>query len=297
MKKISCQLSPFSHKYGETRVRTKFKFVSKKKEIRSRLGKRANQDSPWKTQREQILAEFRTEIQKHELQAESDKRSIQALTGIIDSQRMEIDHTITVVTNQLLLEEELSEQNRALRETRIRNMRDMEESQKSHVLKVKELSRRKLTEDQNTTGELRAKIQELQKEINCMNDSRNFQVAEAVRSGPSHGPSQPALLPPYRGPGGLLSRSLGVPSRREGPPSIWDTHGFSGNVFADPIASSTEPYPQELNPWSSRREEPIHSSMVEKSERRTQDQDLKCQIQERLLRHLNQEDSILGFLT
>ena len=46
-------------------------------------------------QKEQILAEVRSEIQKHELQAESDKRSIQESTGIIDSQRMEIDHTIT----------------------------------------------------------------------------------------------------------------------------------------------------------------------------------------------------------
>ena len=34
---------------------------------------------------------------------------------------------------------ELSEQNRALRETRIRNMRDLEELQKSHVLNFEEL--------------------------------------------------------------------------------------------------------------------------------------------------------------
>ena len=47
MKKVCCQLSPFhTYKYGETRVRTKFRFVSKKTEIRSRPGKRANQDSP-----------------------------------------------------------------------------------------------------------------------------------------------------------------------------------------------------------------------------------------------------------
>ena len=63
---------------------------------------------------------------------------------------MEIDHTITVCEqsrrDQLLLQEQLSEQNRHLRETCIRNMRDMEELQKSHVLKVEELSRRKLTE-------------------------------------------------------------------------------------------------------------------------------------------------------
>ena len=51
-------------------------------------------------------------------------------------------------------------------------MRDMEEFRKSHVSKVEELSRRKLTEDQNAILELKAKIQELQNEVNCMNDSR-----------------------------------------------------------------------------------------------------------------------------
>ena len=126
--------------------------------------------------------------------------------------------------DQLLFQEELSEQNRALRETCIRNMRDMEELQKSHVLKVEELSRRKLTEDQNTIMELRAKIQELQNEVNCMNDSRDFKDAESVRSGPSHVPSQPALLPPYRDPGGLLSRN-------NQPPDIWNSQGISGNDF------------------------------------------------------------------
>ena len=58
--------------------------------------------------------------------------------------------------------------------------------------------------------------------------------------------------------------SLGVPSRREGPPSIWDTHGISGTVFANPDASSSAPYPQELIPWSSSTAEPLHSSTVEK---------------------------------
>ena len=33
-------------------------------------------------QKEQILADFRTEIQKHEFQADSDRRSIQELNGI-----------------------------------------------------------------------------------------------------------------------------------------------------------------------------------------------------------------------
>ena len=75
-----------------------------------------------------------------------------------------------------------------------------------------------------------------------MNDSRVFMDAESVRSGLSHVPSQPALFPPYRDPGGLLSRSVGMPIRKYGPPSIWDTQGISGNVFANP-------YPGGFNPW------------------------------------------------
>ena len=110
-----------------------------------------------------------------------------------------------------------------------------------------------------------------------MNDSKEFQDAESTRSGNSHVTSRPLSFPPHPIPEGMLSRSLGVPSRREGPPSIWDTHGTSGNVFASPDASSSAPCPQELNQWSSSIEEPLHSSTVEKSERQKQDQDLRCQ--------------------
>ena len=47
-------------------------------------------------QQEQILSDVRTEIQKHEFQADSDRKTIQELNGIIESQRREIDHTIAV---------------------------------------------------------------------------------------------------------------------------------------------------------------------------------------------------------
>ena len=70
---------------------------------------------------------------------------------------------------------------------------------------------------------------------------------------------------------------MGMPSRKNGPPSIWDTHAISGNVFVDPVASSTAPYPQEMNPWSSGISEPIHSSTEEKNEKQTPVQDLRCQ--------------------
>ena len=78
----------------------------------------------------------------------------------------------------------------------------------------------------------------------------------------------------------VLSPSLGMPSRKDGPPRIWDTHGISGNVFfffANPAASSSAPYPLEWNPWSSGMSEPIHSSTAEKNLNRTPVQDQRCQ--------------------
>ena len=53
-------------------------------------------------------------------------------------------------------------------------------------------------------------------------------------------------------------------------------HGISGNVFVNPDATSSAPYPQELHQWNSSIEA-LHSSTVEKSERKEQNQDLRCQ--------------------
>ena len=93
-----------------------------------------------------------------------------------------------------------------------------------------------------------------------------------------HVTSRPVSFPPHPIPERMLSRSIGMPSRREWLPSIWDTHGTSGNVFANPDASSSSaPCPQELHQWNSSIEEPLHSSTVEKSERRTPVQDQRCQ--------------------
>ena len=102
-----------------------------------------------------------------------------------------------------------------------------------------------------------------------MNDSRDFQDAESARSGHSHVTSQRLSFPLHPVPGGMLSRSIGMPSREDGPPSIWDTHSISGNVFANSAAFSSAPYPQKLTPWSSYMSEPIHSSTAEKNENPT----------------------------
>ena len=62
-----------------------------------------------------------------------------------------------------------------------------------------------------------------------------------------------------------LRPSFVSPRRKEGPPCIWDAHGISGNVSANSHASSSAPYPQELNPWETTIEEPLHMSTAEKS--------------------------------
>ena len=152
----------------------------------------------------------------------------------------------------------------------------MEELKKFQSSTFGTLARRRLVEDQDTILELSGRIQELQNDVNCMNGSKDFQDAESIRSGNSHVTSRPVSFPPHPIPGGMLSRSIGMPSRREGPPSIWDTHGTSGTVFfANPDASSSAPYPQESNPWSSDVSE--HTSPHVMSESQTPAQDQRCQ--------------------
>ena len=124
---------------------------------------------------------------------------------------------------------------------------------------------------------LSGRVQELQNEVNCMNDSNDFQDAESVLSGHSHVTSQPMSFPSHPIPEGMLRNSFVSPRRKEGPPCIWIHIGISGNVFANPHASSSAPYPLELSLWGTTIEEPLHVSTAEKSERPEQNRDLRCQ--------------------
>ena len=131
-----------------------------------------------KDKKEQILAEVTTEVHKYEFQADSDRRSIQELSGSIESQRREIAHTIArdqqLRRDQLLLQEQLLEQIRDLREAHIKSLHEMEELSSVQESRVDESSRRRLIENQDTVSEVTARIQDLQDEVNCMNDSRDF---------------------------------------------------------------------------------------------------------------------------
>ena len=208
----------------------------------------SSQDAQFRTlldkQKERILAECQAEINRHEFQAAYDRRSLRKLGEIVESQAEELQRR-----DQQLLQGQLLQQNLELREAHQKSLKEIEELKKFQSSTFDTFVRRRLVEDQDTILELSGRIQELQNEINCMSDSKEFQDAESIRSGNSHVTSRSVSFPPHPIPEGMLSLSFGVPSRREGPPSIWNTHGISGNVFANPDASSSEP---------------LHSSTVEK---------------------------------
>ena len=81
------------------------------------------------------------------------------------------------------------------REARQQSFAEMEELRKFQSSTFDTIARRKLIEDQNTTLELSGRVQELQNEVNCMNDSKDFQDAESVRSGNSHRYQSTSVFP------------------------------------------------------------------------------------------------------
>ena len=138
-----------------------------------RSGKPEEQDSSnaqirtlLEEQRQMTIAEYREKVGHHELQpphAEEERR---------------------------LLREELWRQQMDFREVNQQSLTEMEELRKFQSSTFDTLARRKLIEDQNTILELSGRVQELQNEVNCTNDSKDFQDAESVRSGNSHVTSQ-----------------------------------------------------------------------------------------------------------
>ena len=196
-------------------------------------------------QTEQILAECQARIFQHEFQA----------TRAEENQQRD----------QQFLQGQLLQQNLELREAHQRSFTEMEELRKFQSSTFDTIARLKLVEDHKTMLGLSGRIQELQNEINCMSDSKDFQDAESIRSGNSHVTGRPVSFPPHPIPEGMSRHPFGMSSRKEGPQSIWDTHGISGNVFVNPYASSSALYLQELNQWSTSIQEPLHSSTVEKA--------------------------------
>ena len=127
---------------------------------------------------------------KTEIRSRSDRRSIQKLNEMIESQKEEFCRAPQgddqLRRDQQLLHEQLLEQNRELREAHEKSLSDMEELKRFQGSTFDTIARRNLVEDRGTIHELTGKILELQNEINCVNGSRDFKDAESVRRGQYH---------------------------------------------------------------------------------------------------------------
>ena len=221
-------------------------------------------------QREQILGDCQAEIQKYEFQADYDRRSIQKLNEMVESQRGEIyrahqgDEQLR--RDQQFFHAQLLEQNRDLRDAHEKSLKEVEELKRFQGSTFDTISRRKLVEDRDTILQLTGKIEELQNEINCMNDSRDFQDAESVRR---------------------VFFSTSSKSRRNAKPfygnaepqqwvaKYWGHTWYIGKRFCKSNGSSSAPYPQESNPWISNVSE--HTTPHVTSESQTPVQDQRCQ--------------------
>ena len=149
-----------------------------------------------------IIAEYREKVGHHQLQAAQAEEERRLLQGQLWRQKLEFH------------------------EAHQQSLTEMEELRKFQSSTFDTTARRKLIEDQNTILELSGRAQELQNEVNCMNDSKDFQDAESVRGGNSHVTSRPVSFPPHPIPEGMLRPSFVSPRRKEGPPSIWEA--FAG---------------------------------------------------------------------
>ena len=158
-------------------------------------------------QRKTIIAEYCEKVSYHEIlaaQAEQDRR---------------------------ILQEEKLRQQQDFREVHQQDLTKMKELQKFQNSTFDEFTRQKFIEDQKIIMELSGRLQELQNEVNCMKDSKDFMDAESICSGNSHVTSLPGLFPKHPPFQGMLKPAFISQRQADGPPNTWDTSGISGNVF------------------------------------------------------------------
>ena len=163
-------------------------------------------------------------------------RNIAKKSVITNSKQLQAAHA---EEERRLLQGQLWQQKLEFREARQQSLTEMEELQKFQSSAFDTMARRKLIEDQNTVLELSGRVQELQNEVNCMNDTEDFQDAESFRIGNSHVASRPVSFPPHPIPEGMLRHSFVSPSRKEGPPSILGHTWFFGKRFCKSTCVST----------------------------------------------------------
>ena len=94
---------------------------------------------------------------------------------------------------------------------------------------------------------------------------KEFQDAESSRSGNSHVTSRPVSFPPHPIPAGNAKPFFWSAEPAEKGRHAFGIHMVYRETFLQiHMHLSSAPYPQELNPWSTTIEEPLHMSTAEK---------------------------------
>ena len=250
--------------------------------------KSAQRQFPLVTQPKRMISQTGGFVQ--ERIAEERESSNAQIRTMLDEQR----RTIIAENGEKVLHHELlaaqAEQDRKILQELFRQQQDFREVHQQDLMKMKELqkfqnstfdefTKQKFFEDQKIIMELSGRLQELQNEVNCMNDSRDFQDAESIRSGNSHVTSPPGLFPTHPPLEGFLKLAFISQRQTEEPPNIRDTSGMSGNVFCTSTDFFISSIYSGIDILLGRKtiEEPIHMSTAEKSGRPERDQDLRCQ--------------------
>ena len=141
-----------------------------------------------------------------EMAEERESSSAQIRTLFNEQRQTIIAECCEIVSHHELQEARAEQERKILQEELWRQQQDFREGHQQGLTEVEEFRKfqsstfdthAKFIEDQNTIMELSGRLQELQNEVNCMNDSKDFQDAESVRSGNSHVTSQPGLFPKH----------------------------------------------------------------------------------------------------
>ena len=122
---------------------------------------------------------------------------------------------------------------KVLRNTQIRNMRELVEIKRAQEQRIDEVSVQKLREHHETIQHLTSLLQQMQEQMNSMNDSGDFQDVESNYSGRlSHVSSQLVMIPSSRS---LLCRDKRLPL------DTWNHFGLQENVLGNQFSTFDSP--------------------------------------------------------
>ena len=167
--------------------------------------KSAQSQFPLVTQPKRMINQTGVSVEER-IAEERESSSAQIRTLLNEQRKTIIAEYCEKVSHHELLAAQAEQNRRILREELLRQQQDFREVHQQDLMKMKELqefqnstfdefTQQKFIEDQKIIVELSGRLQELQNEVNCRNDSKDFLDAESICSGNSHVTSPPGLFP------------------------------------------------------------------------------------------------------